>query len=206
MPSPSKRVFFADCIFDVGENVYEPAEDSFLFAENLSARRGDCVLDMGTGCGMLGTVAAKQGARVVAIDINPYAVRCARDNARLNRVVDRMFVVQGDLFSPLKRDERFDVILFNAPYLPAEHREGDSWLERAWVGGVTGRQVINRFIREAPKHLRRRGHVLMMQSNLAGLDETLQAFEEKGLRASILIKRDLPLFESLALVRANSSG
>jgi release factor glutamine methyltransferase len=138
MPSSSKRVFFADCIFDVGENVYEPAEDSFLFAENLSAKRGDYVLDMGTGCGILGTVATKQGAKVVAIDINPYAVHCATDNARLNRVIDRLLIVQGDLFTPLKKDERFDVILFNAPYLPAGHRVGDSWLERAWVGGVTG--------------------------------------------------------------------
>ncbi|MDI6690428.1 MAG: methyltransferase, partial [Candidatus Bathyarchaeota archaeon] len=49
----SKKVFFADYVFYVSENVYEPAEDSFLFAENLMVRERDFVLDMGIGCGIL---------------------------------------------------------------------------------------------------------------------------------------------------------
>jgi len=202
MPSASKKVFFRDYAFNVWENVYEPAEDSFLFAQNLSVSEGDFVLDMGTGCGILGIIAAKKASRVVAVDVNPYAVRCAKENAKLNNAESKMFFVQGDLFAPLRTEEKFDLILLNAPYLPAEHTEGDSWLERAWAGGTTGRQVIDRFVFEAPKFLKTEGHILLMQSSLSGVDETLQKFEEKGLKPSILEERDLPFFETIVLVKA----
>ncbi|MEM2148161.1 MAG: hypothetical protein QXJ94_06110, partial [Candidatus Bathyarchaeia archaeon] len=54
----TKKVFFNNYVFHVWPEVYEPAEDSFLFAENLNMKNGENVLDMGTGCGILGIVAA----------------------------------------------------------------------------------------------------------------------------------------------------
>jgi release factor glutamine methyltransferase len=200
MHSQTRKVFFGDYVFNVSENVYEPAEDSFLFAENLTANRGDYVLDVGTGCGILGIIATAKASKVVASDINPFAVHCARTNAKLNHVADKMSFVQGDLFTPLKVDERFDLILFNAPYLPAEHREGDSWLERAWAGGPTGRQIIDRFILESAKHLRRSGRVLLLQSTLSDVDETVNSYGEQGLKAKLLVEQGLPFFESIVLV------
>jgi len=194
-------VFFADYTFYVLDNVYEPAEDSFLFAENLTVRKGDVVLDMGTGCGILGIIAAENAARVVAVDINLYAVRCAKENAKLNGVLDKMFFVQGDLFKPIKIGEKFDLILFNAPYLPPESVEDNSWLGYAWSGGVAGRQVIDRFICEAPKYLKRDGRVFLMQSTLSNIDETLRKFEEIGLRASVVVERALAFFETIVLVK-----
>ena len=199
---PIKRVFFADYIFDVWENVYEPAEDSFLFAENLAVRRGDAVLDVGAGCGILGIVAADKASKVVAVDVNPYAVRCAKANAKLNRVIDKMFFVQGALFAPIRTAERFDLILFNAPYLPAEAKEDDSWLGCAWAGGASGRQVIDRFICEAPQHLKQAGRIFLMQSTLSGVDETLREFRDNCLKASVVAERDLPFFETIVLVKA----
>jgi len=202
MPSPSKKVYFRDYIFHVYESVYEPAEDSFLFAENSAVKKDEVVLDVGTGCGILGIIAADKAAKVIMVDINPYAVRCAKENAKLNGVLDKVLFVQGDLFAPIRVEEKFDSILFNAPYLPSEPFEDISWLGRAWAGGVAGRQVVDRFIWEASEYLKENGCIFLMQSTLSDVNETLRRFGKFGLRTSIVAKRSLPFFEAIVLVRA----
>ncbi|MEM1539042.1 MAG: class I SAM-dependent methyltransferase [Candidatus Bathyarchaeia archaeon] len=197
-----RKVFFKDYVFNVWSNVYEPAEDSFLFAENLTLEKDEVVLDMGTGCGILGIVAAHKASIVIAVDINPHAVRCAKENARLNGVADKIFLVQGDLFAPVKVVKIFDLILFNAPYLPTDLSEGQSWIERAWAGGVNGRTVLDRFLDNFSAYLKDNGRVLLMQSTLADVDKTLKILAAKGFKTRIVVKRDLPFFETIMLIEA----
>ncbi|HVP17235.1 MAG TPA: HemK2/MTQ2 family protein methyltransferase [candidate division Zixibacteria bacterium] len=197
----SSRVVFAGHVFDILDNVYEPAEDSFLFAENLSVRRGCKVVDVGTGCGILAVIAAKKAGKVVAIDVNPYAVKCAKNNTEINDVGNRVSFIRGDLFAPLRTRKEFDLILFNAPYLPSEENEKDSWTGWAWAGGVSGRNVIDRFLCEAPKHLRPRGEIMLMQSTLSNVEQTLRILKESGLEANVIAKQNLPFFESIVLIR-----
>ena len=145
MPCPTKRVNFEGLIFDVCDDVYEPAEDSFLFSQNLKVRRDEVVLDLGTGSGILAVTAALKARRVLAVDLNPYAVRCAKMNAKLNGVNNVDFL-QSDLFSAFSSGVKFDLVLFNAPYLPSEAGEEESWIGRSWAGVPDGRVVVNRFI------------------------------------------------------------
>jgi release factor glutamine methyltransferase len=200
MSSRSKKVFFGDFVFVVDENVYEPAEDTFLLAENLDVNDGDTVLDMGTGCGMLGILAAKKAKYVVAVDINPYAVRCARENALLNNARSKISFIQADLFVALSEKTKFDTILFNAPYLPVEESEPTSWVDRAWSGGATGREVIDRFIIESVAHLEERGSVILLQSSLADIEGTLLAFKKQGMSGKIAAECVQPFFEKIVLL------
>ena len=200
MSSRSKKVFFGDFVFVVDENVYEPAEDTFLLAENLDVNGGDIVLDMGTGCGILGILAAKKAKYVVAVDINPYAVRCARENALLNNARSKISFIQADLFAALSEKTKFDAILFNAPYLPVEENEPTSWVDRAWSGGATGREVIDRFIIESVAHLEERGSVILLQSSLAGIEGTLLALKKQGMSGKVTAECVQPFFEKIVLL------
>ena len=202
MSLQNKRTYFGNCVFDVNDNVYEPAEDSFLFAENLEVPKGAQVLDVGTGSGILSILAAEKAESVLTIDLNPYAVRCAKENAKINHIRDKMVFMQTDLLTALIENAKFDLILFNAPYLPSAENESESWIGRSWVGGINGRQVIDPFINQVPSHLKPNGKILLMQSTLANVEETINKFSELGLKATIKAERKLPFFETLTLIEA----
>jgi HemK-related putative methylase len=96
-----------------------------FFASRIDAtmiRAGSSVLDMGTGSGICALLAAQQARRVVGVDINPAAVRCARINAAINRLESRAEFRHGDLFAPVQ-GERFDCVLFNPPFLLGTPRD-----------------------------------------------------------------------------------
>lgn len=204
MQSQIKRVHFGKFVFDVCENVYEPAEDSFLIAENLDVKLGAEVLDVGTGSGLLAIVAAEKAISVVAVDFNPYAIRCAKKNSFLNYLSSKITFIQSELLAPFSESAKFDLILFNAPYLPSAENEEDSWIVRAWAGGVNGRQVIDQFISQAPLHLNTHGRILLMQSTLANVEESIRKLEESNLIVKIKAERKLPFFETLTLIEAKN--
>ena len=196
-----KKVYFKDYVFFVDENVYEPAEDSFLLAENMKITKEDIVLDMGTGCGILAILAAQKTKKVMAFDINPYAIDCATKNAEINCINEKIEFRIGDLFQPTRLSEKFSVILFNSPYLPSEQDEEKSWIGKAWAGGLNGRKVIDRFIINSPKVLTENGKILLIQSSLSDIDKTLEMFSEKKLLARVIAKVKVP-FEDIVLVEA----
>jgi release factor glutamine methyltransferase len=115
-----------------------------------------------------------------------------------------MAFIQTDLLTALNENARFDLILFNAPYLPAAESEADSWIGRSWAGGINGRKVIDRFISQVPLHLKDSGRILLMQSTLANVEETIRKFGELNLKASIKTELKLPFFETLTLIEAKT--
>jgi len=197
----AKKIFFGDKIFYVLEGVYEPAEDTFLLAENLRVKSGDEVLEVGTGCGILSVLSAFKAERVIAIDINPYAVRCAKLNATVNGVSEKMDIICGDLSGLLKENGLFDLILFNAPYLPTEENEPKDWIDYAWSGGKRGRELIDRFIYSASKYLKPDGRILLVQSTLSDVKETLRKLRKQKFNVKIAGECKVA-FETITLIEA----
>jgi release factor glutamine methyltransferase len=204
MKSSRKTVFYADFSFEVFEEVYEPAEDTFLIADKLGQAilEGDAVLDIGTGCGILAVTASKKASKVVATDANPHAVECAKRNAKANKASSKVEVRFGDLFEPILKTEKFDVILFNAPYLPSTSKEQKAWISRAWAGGRNGRQIIDDFITNAPNYLKENGRILIVQSTLSNVQRTLMRFRDIGVDAKILAEKKVA-FETIVVIQAS---
>jgi len=199
-----KKIFFDEYTFYVSKDVYEPAEDTFLLAENLVVDKNDVVLDMGTGCGILGILAAKKARRVIAVDVNPHAVRCAKMNAKLNGVTEKMEMLRSDLFKSIKKNEKFNLIIFNAPYLPLETREEKSWIGRAWAGGPTGRRLIDEFILQASSYLKHtcmHGRILLVQSTLSDVGETVQKLGGRRFYVRVLVQEKVA-FETIVVIEA----
>jgi HemK-related putative methylase len=113
-------------------------------------------LDMGTGTGLGALFAARAGYRVLAVDANPEAVRCATINALLNRLEREVEVRQGDLFAPVE-GELFDLVLFNPPFFGGEPRDLH---DLAWRGAG----VFERFLEELPARLAPQGVALVVLS------------------------------------------
>jgi release factor glutamine methyltransferase len=175
--------------------VYEPAEDTFLLAENLAVKDGDLALDVGTGTGIIALLMARKARWVLGVDINPIAVELARENARINGITNVEFRL-SDLFENVSG--KFDVITFNAPYLPGKPEEP---IDLALVGGENGREVLDRFIDEVSNYIKPGGVVQIVQSSITGIEETLKRLKKAGLGAKVVAKRHI-FFEDIVLINA----
>jgi release factor glutamine methyltransferase len=141
----------------------------------------DEVLDMGTGSGVGAVFAARYAGRVVAVDINPAAVRCTGINALINGAEGKIEVRHGDLFAAVQ-GERFDLILFNPPFLrgaPTDDRD------RAWRSS----DVAERFARGLRDHLKPGGSALVLLSTFGDGGHFLNKFREQSLGVSVLADR-----------------
>ncbi|HET7034461.1 MAG TPA: HemK2/MTQ2 family protein methyltransferase [Thermomicrobiaceae bacterium] len=157
------------------------------------------VLDLGTGSGVAALASARRADQVVAVDINPDAVRCARINALLNNV-ERIEVRQGDLFAPVA-GERFDLVLFNPPYYRGEPRDPADF---AWRSP----DVAERFAAGLAEHLTPSGAALVILSSDGDPAAFLVACEAAGLRTDVVSRRDLinEVFTIYRIAPSHSEG
>lgn len=169
----STRLFhYNELTIELHPEVYEPAEDTFLLIDSLSIKKGIFALEIGTGCGIIALECARIGANVVCTDINPYAVNLTKRNYKTNKsIIKGSFEVRkGDLFTPIKENELFDIIIFNPPYLPTKKGEligGSGWFDVATNGGIDGLKFTKKYINNLENHLKKDGSAYFIFSSLS---------------------------------------
>ena len=109
---------------------------------------------MGTGCGVSAILAARVSSDVVAVDINPKAVECARENAKQNRVSRRITFLESDVFQRVEGN--FDLIVFDPPFRWYTPRDP---LEMSTADESDG--ALTRFMMQASQRPRPGGRVLL---------------------------------------------
>jgi release factor glutamine methyltransferase len=141
--------------------IYEPREDSYLLTEVLeeyliNREKSIKILDIGTGCGIQAKTCKKQGFNNVLLsDINKVAIGILKKQG--------FNAIESDLFENINK--KFDLIVFNPPYLPLDKREPIS--SRVYTtGGKYGSEVINHFLKDAKNSLNKNGEILLITSSL----------------------------------------
>jgi release factor glutamine methyltransferase len=144
-------------------------------------RAADRVLDVGTGSGILAILAASKSVYVTAVDINPFAVKCARSNIELNNLSSRIRVIKSDLFKNVK--EKFDLIIFNPPFRWFEPRD-------AWEKSVADKDysTLKRFFQEARYYLKSDGRILVGFGTLGDIAYFKYLIQHYGYRRKQMMK------------------
>jgi release factor glutamine methyltransferase len=165
---------------------------SFIARLDLAGRR---VADVGTGSGILALAAARAGAAsVVALDINPHAVRTTAENALANGYGKRVTAVCSDLFSALAPGPIFDVILSNPPYFPGEPID---LADRAWHAGHDYCDIASLFA-QARDRLAPGGRFFVLLSSDSDLKHLRGLIRGANFRTRIVEKHSI-FFETLII-------
>lgn len=132
--------------------IYETSDDSFLLLKHIKdyVKTSDSVLDMGTGSGILARESLKYTRDVLASDIQ---------DLKFN---DLKFI-KSYLFENINK--KFDLIIFNPPYLPKDKRE-DLESALSTTGGKKGYEILEEFLNKVKEHLNKNGKALIVFSSL----------------------------------------
>jgi methylase of polypeptide subunit release factors len=138
------------------------------------------VLDMGTGPGVLAILAAMHGAHVIATDISVDAIECTKLNVCMNNIRHRVSVRMGDLFESINNTERFDLVVFNPPFMDGNAARG---IEFAIYDHNCS--TLEKFLRQVPEYLSPSGRILVAFSNVGPVDRFVKLIKSRSFRCSV---------------------
>jgi release factor glutamine methyltransferase len=168
----------------VPPGVFVPTPVSPLLGKAVLAEvnRNDRVLDLGTGSGVNAILAASKTRNVVAVDINPASIICAKRNAKRNAVQSHIAFVESDLFDNVSG--RFDVIIFDPPFRWFKPR---SMQERATAD--EDYITLTAFFKHAKSRLRPGGRILLFFGTSGDINYLRHA--QAGLRKRIVASKEI---------------
>ncbi len=162
--------------------VYTPAEDSYLLEEQVKIfSKNKKVLDMGSGSGIQAKRASVSGAKsVLAVDINKKAIVQLKNQ--------KIQAIQSDLFNNVSG--KFDLIIFNPPYLPEDEME-DKKSALETTGGINGDEITLRFLTQSVNHLEGHGTILILLSSLTPKGKINKTIKRLKLKKTKLSEKKL---------------
>ncbi len=181
--------------------VYLPEEDSYLLISAIRKHlksKNETILEMGAGSGVVSIYLSDYVSKIYAVDIDKEAITYAREeirkaSSRREKPIKNIHLINSDLFSSVGKELRFDLIVFNPPYLPNEKKiENDIALN----GGPEGNEIIIKFLEQAKDYLNINGEILLLFSSFSKRNKILKKAKELGYKAKLLSKKTI-FFEKL---------
>ncbi len=164
-------------------------------------------LDLGTGTGAIALALAQTWsvAAVTAVERSPDALALARENAAATGLAERVRFLESDWFAALPREEKFELIISNPPYLTeAETEEAqpevrDFEPRAALAAGAVGVDDLVKIIAGAPTYLSPDGW-LMLETGIAQHVQLAECARTVGF-AEIISRQDLTGRDRFLLMR-----
>ena len=165
---------FWSLTFKVNENVLIPRPDSEIIVEKVietykNVNEQLLLLDVGTGSGNISVALAKEleNVKIITTDISFNALTVALENIKTHSLLNKISIVNGDLFSHIKFKKFFNVIVSNPPYISEEEFENlqrevkDFEPKRALYGGEDGLMFFKKILDDSKKVLKREGMLFL---------------------------------------------
>jgi len=173
----------------MNSEIYQPAEDSYILKETLKIYlkkikdKNIKIIDMGSGSGIQAETCRKLGyVNILTGDINPNVIKHLKQQGFKS--------IKSDLFSKIK--QKFDLIIFNPPYLPEDKydKEPDT------TAGKKGYEIIIKFLEQAKNHLNQDGSIILLFSSLSKPEIIKKQATELGYKLKLINKKKI-FFEEL---------
>ena len=190
------EAYFMGDFFKVTPDVLIPRDETEILvtkAIELIKQNGfENALDIGTGSGCIAcTIAKKTKATVLGVDISSDALRIALDNVTRLGINNRAVFRKSDLFSKVRDEEKFDMIISNPPYIPLGTILSDEVNyepQIALFADENGLRFYREIVAHAPEYLKPNGYLLFELG--IGESESVKEFMEKDF-TDIAVEKDL---------------
>jgi release factor glutamine methyltransferase len=183
IPGEGRTIRYLGKDFHVYPNTFWPFHDSQPLVRNFKIEPGDSVLDVGTGSGVIAVFACYAGAgRVLALDVNPAAIRSARRNAREHGFGNVMEVRRSNLFERVG-DEQFDVITANLPF--RNKFAHDVVARSQWD---TDFRTNTEFFAQVRRYLKPGGRIYFAHSNFGDPEAVRRLAKEAGFSIRLMAR------------------
>ena len=195
--------------FFVREGVLIPRPDTETLVEEIinicNNKTGLNILDIGTGSGAITVSLAKylDKSHVVSVDISDIALEIASKNAISNKVDERIDFIKSDVFSNVSRENKFDIIVSNPPYIKKSDIDGldrqvkDFEPYNALEGGEDGLDFYRKITKESREFLNENG-ILAYEVGHDQASDVSKIMQQNGFKG-IYTKSDLQGFERVVI-------
>ncbi len=175
--------------------IYQPEQDSYLLAEQikifvkgLDKSKNTSMLDMGSGSGIQAITAIQAG-------VNKKCILCADINKEtvVQLKKKNLIAIASDLFNKINRKYKFNLIVFNPPYLPEDKydKQPDT------TAGKRGNEMIIKFLKQAKAYLAEDGVILLLFSSLSHPEEILKEAKKLRYDAERMAEKSAGMMERL---------
>jgi release factor glutamine methyltransferase len=200
--------------FEITKDCLIPRPETELLVERaiefLRTRNGEqfiCDLCTGSGCVAVAIARNRANCRIVATDISDAALAIAEKNIARHGLMNRIKLLQGDLFEPVIAGlgpAKFDLIVCNPPYVSEPEYEKlapnvkDFEPKSALTAGKDGLDIIKKIIADANQHLKPTGTLMLEIGNEQG-NAVQKLLETAGYFGDVKIDKDYSNLDRLAL-------